>query len=217
MLYELERKFEYENGYMATAEPRRFSKFISHLEFFNMTSHLRGEIVELGVFKGNSLFRWIKFRDLLENTYSRKVIAFDIFGEFPETEFEEDKKERELFISETNGGIGISYEELNDLLKEQRLEKNIEIIKGDILKTLPNYVERNPQLKISILHMDVDLYEATDLALKLLFERVVKGGVIVFDDYGDFAGANKAIDDFFGKKVEIKKLKYSHNIAYIVK
>jgi hypothetical protein len=44
---------------------RRFSKFITHLEFFNMTSDLRGEILELGVFKGNSLFRWLKFRDLL--------------------------------------------------------------------------------------------------------------------------------------------------------
>ena len=80
MLYDLEKNFEYENGYMATAHPKRLSKFISHLEFFNRTSHLRGEIVELGVFKGNSLFRWIKFRDLLENTYSRKIIAFDILG-----------------------------------------------------------------------------------------------------------------------------------------
>ena len=45
MLYDLEKKFEYENGFMATAEPRRFSKFISHLEFFNRTDEIRGEIV----------------------------------------------------------------------------------------------------------------------------------------------------------------------------
>lgn len=216
-LYELSRNFEYENGYMATAEPRRFSKFISHLEFFNMTSNLRGEIVELGVFKGNSLFRWIKFRDLLENTYSRKIIAFDIFGEFPKTDFEYDKKQRQLFIEETNGGIGISFEELNFLLKEQGLSRNVEIIKGDILKELPIYIERNPQLKISLLHIDVDLYEATDLALKLLYNHVVVGGIIVFDDYGAFPGANKAIDDFFENNCEVKKLKYSNAIGYIVK
>ena len=98
--------FEYENGFYATAEPSRLSKIISHLDFFRMTSHLRGEIVELGVFKGNSLFRWIKFRDLLENTYSRKIIAFDVFGEFPETNFAKDKEQREDFIKITNGGIG---------------------------------------------------------------------------------------------------------------
>lgn len=217
MLYNLGKKFEYENGYMATADPRRFSKFISHLEFFKRTDELRGEIVELGVFKGNSLFRWIKFRDLLSNTYSRKIIAFDIFGEFPETQFESDKKEREEFIKETNGGYGIEYQELKDLLEKQKLTENIDIIKGDILKTLPDYLKKNPQLKISLLHIDLDIYEPTDLALKLLFERVVKGGVIIFDDYGDFAGSNKAVDDFFTNGIEVKKFSYSHNISYIIK
>lgn len=217
MLYNLDKQFEYENGYMATAEPRRFSKFISHLEFFNKTIDLRGEIVELGVFKGNSLFRWIKFRELLSNTYSRKVIAFDVFGEFPDTDFEDDKKERDLFLKETGGGYGIEFSELNDLLIKQKINENVELIKGDILETLPEYLNNNPQLKISLLHIDVDIYEATSLALKLLFERVVKGGIIIFDDYGDFAGANKAIDDFFLEKVQIKKLSYTHNIAYLIK
>ena len=217
MLYDIKKNFEYENGFYATTEPRRLSKFISHLEFFNKTSELRGEIVELGVFKGNSLFRWIKLRDLLENTYSRKIIAFDVFGAFPETNFEDDKKERELFLKETNGGIGISYEELSSLLKHQQLDKNIDIVKGDILQTLPEYLKNNPQLKISLLHIDVDLYEATKLGLEMLFSHVVKGGIIIFDDYGDFTGANKAIDDFFGEKSEIKKLKFSNSIAYIIK
>ena len=62
-LYDITRKFEYENGFYATADPSRFSKFITHLEFFRQTSHVRGEIVEFGIFKGNSFFRWIKFRD----------------------------------------------------------------------------------------------------------------------------------------------------------
>lgn len=217
MLYNMDKSFEYENGYMATAEPRRFSKFISHLEFFRNTSELRGEIVELGVFKGNSLFRWIKFRELLENTYSRKIIAFDIFGEFPQTDFEDDKKEREAFIEETSGGIGISYDELNYLLNAQKLDRNIDIIKGNILDTLPEYLSDNPQLKISLLHIDVDLYEASKLALELLFSHVVKGGIIIFDDFGDFSGANKAIDDFFEGNIEIKKLEYSNAIAYIIK
>lgn len=217
MLYNIKNKFEYENGYMATAEPRRLSKFISHLEFFKETINLRGEIVELGVFKGNSLFRWIKFRDLLSNTFSRKIIAFDIFGDFPETNFEDDKKERNVFIKETEGGYGIELSELKDLLISQKLENNVELIKGNILNTLPEYLKNNPHLKISLLHIDVDLYEPTKLSLELLFKRVVKGGIIIFDDYGDFAGANKAIDDFFMEDVEIKKLSYSNNIAYIKK
>lgn len=216
-LYDLERRFEYENGFYATADPSRFSKFISHLEFFKRTSEVRGEIVEFGIFKGNSFFRWIKFRDLLEQTSSRKIIGFDIFGDFPEANYEEDKLKRDAFVEETNGGKSISYKEISELLKKQNLQKNVEIIKGDILQTLDTYIEANPHLKISLLHIDVDLYEPSKVILEKLYSKVTKGGIIVLDDYGAFAGTNKAVDDFFENKVEIKKLPFSNAISYIVK
>lgn len=216
-LYDLNKKFEYENGFYATADPSRFSKFISHLEFFKQTSNVRGEIIEFGIFKGNSFFRWIKFRDLLEHTNSRKVIGFDIFGDFPEANFEEDKDKRDAFVAETNGGKSITYDEINDLLDTQGLNKNVDIVKGDILVTLDAYLEKNPHLKISLLHIDVDLYEPTKVILENLYHRVTKGGIIIFDDYGAFAGTNKAVDDFFHNEAEIKKLPYSHAISYIVK
>lgn len=216
-LYDLDRKFEYENGFYATADPTRFSKIISHLEFFKQTSTVRGEIVEFGIFKGNSFFRWIKFRDLLEQTGSRKVIGFDIFGDFPEAGFEEDKQKRDAFVAETKGGKSISLEEINELLTKQGLNKNVEIVKGDILKTLDEYLTNNPHLKISLLHIDVDLYEPTKHVLEKLYDKVTKGGIIIFDDYGAFAGTNKAVDDFFKGNAEIKKLPYSNAISYIVK
>lgn len=216
-LYDINRKFEYENGFYATADPSRFSKFITHLEFFKQTATVRGEIVEFGIFKGNSFFRWIKFRDLLEQTSSRKVIGFDIFGDFPEANYEEDKAKRDAFIAETNGGKSISLEEINELLDKQGLNKNVDIIKGDILITLDQYLDSNPHLKISLLHIDVDLYEPTKHVLEKLYDKVTKGGIIIFDDYGAFAGANKAVDDFFEGQAEVKKLHFSNAISYIVK
>lgn len=216
-LYDLNRNFEYENGFYATANPSRFSKFITHLEFFKQTSNIRGEIVEFGIFKGNSFFRWIKFRDLLEQTNSRKIIGFDIFGDFPEAHFEEDKAKRDAFVAETNGGKSISYEEIIELLDKQGLNKNVDIVKGDILNTLDKYLEENPHLKIALLHIDVDLYEPTKHILEKLYDRVTKGGIIIFDDYGAFSGTNKAVDDFFENKIEIKKLSFSHAISYVVK
>ena len=89
--------------------------------------------------------------------------------------------------------------------------------KGDILVTLDAYLEKNPHLKISLLHIDVDLYEPTKVVLEKLYDRVTKGGIIIFDDYGAFAGTNKAVDDFFKNKAEIEKLPYSFSISYIVK
>jgi hypothetical protein len=216
-LYDLEKRFQYENGFYATADPSRISKFVSHLEFFKRTSDVRGEIVEFGVFKGNSLFRWIKFRDLLEQTSSRKIIGFDIFGDFPEALFEEDKLKRDAFVNETKGGKSISYEEIISLLKDQNLYKNVDLIKGDILETLDVYLDNNPHLKISLLHIDVDLYEPTKYILERLYSIVTKGGIIVLDDYGAFAGTNKAVDDFFDNQIEVKKLPYSNAISYLVK
>ena len=216
-LYDLEKRFQYENGFYATADPSRISKFVSHLEFFKRTSDVRGEIVEFGVFKGNSLFRWIKFRDLLEQTSSRKIIGFDIFGDFPEALFEEDKLKRDAFVNETKGGKSISYEEIISLLKDQNLYKNVDLIKGDILETLDVYLDNNPHLKISLLHIDVDLYEPTKYILERLYSEVTKGGIIVLDDYGAFAGTNKAVDDFFDNQIEVKKLPYSNAISYLVK
>lgn len=216
-LYDLNKKFEYENGFYATANASRFSKFISHLEFFRQTSNVRGEIVEFGIFKGNSFFRWIKFRELLEQTFSRKIIGFDIFGEFPEANFDGDIAKRNAFVEETNGGVSISFEEMNDLLNKQGLNENVDIIKGDILVTLDDYLEKNPHLKISLLHIDVDLYEPSKHILEKLFDRVTKGGIIIFDDYGAFAGTNKAVDDFFNNNIEVKKLSFSHAISYIIK
>lgn len=216
-LYDLDKRFEYENGFYATADPSRFSKFITHLEFFKQTSTVRGEILEFGIFKGNSFFRWIKFRDLLEQTSSRKVIGFDIFGDFPEAQFEEDKQRRDDFVSETNGGKSISLEEMQELLERQSLSKNVELVKGDILVTLKNYLSKNPHLKVSLLHIDVDLYEPVKEILALLYDRVSTGGIIILDDYGTFAGTNKAVDDFFNNKAEVKKLPFSNTISYIVK
>lgn len=67
------------------------------------------------------------------------------------------------------------------------------------------------------MHIDVYLYEPTKVILEKLYSRVTKGGIIVLDDYGAFAGTNKAVDDFFENKLEINKLPYSKAISYIVK
>jgi len=131
--------------------------------------------------------------------------------------FEEDKLKRDAFVNETKGGKSISYEEIISLLKDQNLYKNVDLIKGDILETLDVYLDNNPHLKISLLHIDVDLYEPTKYILERLYSKVTKGGIIVLDDYGAFAGTNKAVDDFFDNQIEVKKLPYSNAISYLVK
>ena len=90
---------------------------------------------------------------------------------------------------------------------------------GNILDTVPDYMAKNPQLKIALLHIDVDIYEPSKVILENMYDSVVNGGVIVLDDYGVFPGETKAVDDFFkDKDVEIKKFPFTQsNPSYIIK
>ncbi len=212
-----DRSFDYENGFYLTAGVGRFSKIVTHLDFFRRTSGIAGDIVECGVFKGASFSRWVKFRALLENPYSRKIIGFDTFGKYPAAKYRPDKMKRRRFLKEA-GPRSISKTDLIAILEKLNLYENIELVEGDILKTVNGYLKRNPDLKISLLNIDVDLYEPTRTALEKFYPHVAKGGIILLDDYGAFPGANKAADDFFAKrKTAIRKLPFSHSISYVEK
>lgn len=210
--------FEYENGFMLTSETYRLGNILSHFELYKMIIDKPGSVVELGVFKGNSLIQFATFRELLENENSRKIIGFDIFGEFPESKaFSSDEK----FVSNWNElfkGEIPTEKDLQSSLDHKGV-KNVELVKGNILETLPVYLKENPHLKISLLHIDTDVYEPSKLALELLFDCVVPGGLIVLDDYGTVEGETKAVDEFFvNKNYEIKKFPFSHTKpSFIIK
>ena len=78
--------------------------------------------------------------------------------------------------------------------------KRVELVKGDACETIPEYVKQNPGLRISLLHLDLDLYEPTLAALEHLYPLVVSGGVVLLDEYAmdGFPGESKAFDEYFG-------------------
>jgi hypothetical protein len=212
---DFDKSFEYENKYYLTSAIDRVSKFATHLELFRKVSGLAGDIIECGVFKGASLSRFVKFRSLFENIFSKKIIAFDTFGKFPESQNVLDKEKRDAFIREA-GENSISKEQLLSILEKLNLNHNVELIEGDIIETVPEYKSKNPHLKISLLHVDVDLYEPTKVCLEVFYPLMVRGGIVILDDYGAFAGANKAIEETFSKKkTRIQKLPYSKAISFV--
>ncbi len=92
------------------------------------------------------------------------------------------------------------------------------MIKGDIIDTIPEFVKKYPNLRIALLHIDTDIYEPAKVALANLYDRVVKNGIILFDDYM-VAGETKAVDEFFmDKEGAIYRLPISqHKPAFFVK
>jgi O-methyltransferase len=90
----------------------------------------------------------------------------------------------------------------------ENVKKNIEetgypkdklfYIKGDVCKTLLD--SNNLPEKIAILRLDTDWYESSKIELEILYDKVVSGGVIIFDDYYHWDGQRKATDEFFKSK-----------------
>lgn len=171
-LPDFDRAWEYENGFHLTSHITRISKILAHWELFKMTADIPGAVVECGVFKGSSLARFASFRALTGNPFSKRIIGFDSFGEYPETEFDLDLPFRERFISEA-GSQSISKDDLLEVLAHKKCEQNVELVAGDICQTVPTYVEQNPQLKISLLNLDVDIYEPSVTVLDRLYPHIV--------------------------------------------
>jgi hypothetical protein len=211
------KAFEYENNFYLSCNSQRISKFIAHYELYKMCSDLPGALVECGVFKGASFVRFAAFRDLMGSAISKKLIGFDIYGAFPKTEFEDDVAFRERFVNSA-GENSIGESQLMEVLRNKQCDANVELVKGDITVTVPDYVSKHPELKISMINLDTDIYEPAVCILEHLYPRLVKGGVLILDDYGTFPGETKAVDEYFkGRNVRIQKFPYAMTPSYIVK
>ena len=213
-----EKAWEYENAFHLTCDITRISKILAQWELFSMVWDVPGAIVECGVFKGASLARFAAFRQLLGNPFSKKIIGFDTFEQYPETSFVDDKPFRQHFVQDA-GEQSISVEQLMKVLEHKKCEQNVELVAGDICETVPKYLEQNSQLKISLLNLDTDIYEPAVTILEHLYPHIVKGGVLIVDDYGTFPGETKAVDEYLVKEklnVVIRKFPFCMTPCYMV-
>ncbi len=209
--------WDYENGYHWFSHPTRMGKLLAHYELYKSIVGLPGHVFEMGVYKGASLIRFATFRNMLENEFSRKIVGFDAFGRFPTVGIEgnDDKSFIESFEGE--GGGGLSQKELNSILEKKGFQ-NIELVEGNVFDTLGGYLSKHPETRISLLHLDMDVKEPTLHALKELYPRVVRDGLIVIDDYNAVSGATDAVDEFiFDNEIKLMKLSNYNVPAYIRK
>ena len=75
---------------------------------------------------------------------------------------------------------------------------NVKVIKG----VLPDSLAEEAPEKIAFLHIDLNSVKPEIGVLEVLFDRVVSGGIIVFDDYGwiEYIRQKRAEDVFMGKR-----------------
>jgi Macrocin-O-methyltransferase (TylF) len=216
-LPDFDAAFDHENAFYLSSDPSRLGKLLAHYELFRRTVELQGAIIECGVFKGASLVRLATFRELFGGAHSKPIVGFDIYGEFPETTHEPDKAVRQSFVDQA-GSESIGDDQLHEVLDRKGIGANVELVKGDITQTVPEYIEAHPALMISLLNLDTDIYEPATTILEHLWPRIVPGGILMLDDFGVFPGETTAARDYFkDDPVEYRKLPYNTTPTYVVK
>jgi hypothetical protein len=203
-------------------------RFLAHYELFRMTMELPGDIVELGVYRGLSLMSWANFLEIRSmGDRAKQVIGFDNWKGF--TTFDDKDGGEDRRVNKVLGGYdgGVFKDILTDSIqifdKDRFIphKPRVILVDGDIEETVPQWIADHPGVRISLLHFDCDLYQPTITGLEHLWPRMVRGGVVLLDEYGirPWEGETTAVDEYFADKdVEIKRFDWAMSPgAYIIK
>lgn len=152
---------------------------------------LNGDFCECGVYRGGTamLLEKILMKFSMENR--KKLHLFDTFEGMPATDSSVDLHKKGDFAD-------TSMEAVRERLISDDM---VEFHKGWIPDT---FVDLRQDSRFSLVHIDVDIYRSVIDCCNFLYERIERGGFMVFDDYGfpSCPGARKAVDEFFASKPE---------------
>ena len=155
--------------------------------------------VECGVAQGGCL-AFMKHCLVSYNQNGHKIFGFDSFEGMPSVSKEDCPEVFDGAAGDPSKWVGYNcskYGEqaVHDTFKLLNLPMdNVFIVKGYFENTLEKHIDNIGE--IAVLRLDNDWYSSTKYCLELLYDKVIKGGVILIDDYGAFDGCKKAVDEF---------------------
>jgi len=189
-----------------------------------------GDVVECGLGEGNTFAMLAYLIGSEDRQPSRTLWGFDSFEGWPEPDsFDASPR------NPTKGEWTVSEEMITRRFEESGIYKEfpqlkVKTVKGFLRDTLSGGSQADLPDQIAFLHIDVDLYEGYRDALKYLFPKVSKGGLVLFDEYKEFhpedpaygdlekwPGCTKAIDDYFRDRPETIQYHPETKKYYVVK
>ncbi len=202
---------------------QHLKRFLAFYEIFKLILPLKGSIVECGIFRGFGLMSWAKLSAILEpENLTRRIYGFDTFEGFPSVHPKDKNAGQKI---ESGGLAAHSYEELLQLIQEYdndrflgHIEK-VKLITGDMVKSIPEFLQSNQQLIVSLLFMDCDLYEPTQIALKHFVPRMPKGSILAFDELDNpiWPGETLALLETLGiRNLKLQRIEWDPYISYVI-
>lgn len=198
--------------------------FLSRYEIFKKILNVHGSIVECGVFFGAGLTTFAQLSSIFEPVnHTRKIIGFDTFAGFTRLG-QHDKGSTSEFAKKGSLSTN-SYDDLEKWIQLYDANRflnhipKVELVKGDATKTIPKYLKQNPHTVVSLLNLDMDIYEPTKIALQNFVPRMPKGAIIIFDELNskDWIGETLAVLDTVGlRNLRIERFSFDSHISYAV-
>jgi len=170
-----------DTGATQYASPDRISWRLNTLLWAARTAlHVPGDFVECGVYKGDMSWVITELVDLAAD--NRTFYLYDTFEGFsPKYSSADDFPLAPQFFHAADRGYNVP--QLYDSVCRRFCEKPyVQIIKG----VVPDILLETSPAQIAFMHLDMNSAGPEIGALELLFDRVVRGGTVVFDDYGWF-------------------------------
>jgi hypothetical protein len=174
------------NDFIFSEDLKLTGKLLHKFKHFLEVQHLPGDIVEVGVFKGSGMSSFLKFIQIFCPNSNKKVIGFDIFSREKSDSILD--KDSEL----DKNAMNVVYDRVDDseltldAVTKRLLDTNTDkfkLIDGDVEFSMPTFLQENPGFRASLIYIDVDLERPTYHTLINMWDRLLPGGVILFDEY----------------------------------
>ncbi|MGQ0811181.1 MAG: TylF/MycF/NovP-related O-methyltransferase [Nitrospiraceae bacterium] len=202
---------------------QHLKRFLAMYEVFKLALPVKGSVVECGVYRGFGLMSWAKLSAILEpENLTRRIYGFDSFDGFPAVGAKDQSPSTNTKTGDLHSN---SYDELTQLIHEYDQDRflghipKVELIRGDMCKTIPEFTQTHPHLVVSLLFLDCDLFEPTKAALEGFLPRMPKGSVLVFDELDNpiWPGETLALFETVGiRHLELRRLEWDPYIAYAI-
>ena len=163
---------------------------------------LEGEIVECGVWKGGNLV--LAALTARRVGWDAVIRGYDTFTGMTEPTAQDRNADTGRAAIHTfrrkRAGDHVDWcyapvDEVRAILAREAPGADVRLVQGPVEETLRD--RANLPERIAVLRLDTDWYESTKVELEVLFPRLVPGGVLLIDDYGEWAGARAAVDEYF--------------------
>lgn len=213
------------NDFIFSNDIKILGKLLHRYDYFNKVKDLPGDIVELGVFKGSGIATFSKFLEIYCPNSNKKIIGFDIFDTIKSNKILDkdgdfDKNHMNIVYSRVKD-TDLSLDSVNKRLENMNINKKYILVEGDVEETLPKFLEENPGFRISMLYIDVDLKRPTYNGLKYLWDRILPGGIILFDEYEYHKfSESDGVEQFLNERninYDIKSTNWMCPTAYLIK